>query len=84
MLSNTSFAPELKEVRDSFEKIFPSVLGVRLSARLSPGVFESVMDQAKEVSAYDDARAGTLITDLTNKLKGDALRLYEVVWEEQV
>ncbi|MDK4739419.1 hypothetical protein PH547_11095 [Rhizobium sp. CNPSo 3464] len=84
LLSNISFAPELKEVRDSFEKIFPSVLGVRLSARLSPGVFESVMDQAKEVSAYDDARAGTLITELTNKLKGDALRLYEVGWNEQV
>ena len=42
------------------------------------------MDQAKEMSAYDDARGGTLITDLTNKLKGDALRLYEVGWDEQV
>lgn len=84
LLSNISFAPELKEVRDSFEKIFPTVLGVRLSARLSRGVFENVMREAKEVSAYDDARAGTMITELTNKLKGDALRIYEIGWNEML
>lgn len=84
LLSNISFAPELKQVRDSYEKIFPTVLGVRLSARLSQGVFENVMREAKEVSTYDDARAGTMITELTNKLKGDALRIYEIGWHERV
>jgi hypothetical protein len=43
-----------------------------------------VMGQAAEVAAYDDARAGTIITELTNRLKGDALRRYEVRWEPQV
>jgi hypothetical protein len=78
LMSYVSFAPELKEVRDSFERIFPTALGVRLSARLSSNVFDKVLGQAVEVAAYDDARAGTIITDLTNRLKGDALRRYEI------
>ena len=52
-----AFAPELKEVRDGFEKIFPTALGARLSARLSSNVFDKVLGQAAEVAAYDDARA---------------------------
>ncbi len=43
LMSYISFAPELREVRESFESIFPTALGVRLSARLSTNVFETVM-----------------------------------------
>lgn len=84
LMSFISFAPELKAVRDSFERIFPTALGVRLSARLAPDVFDRVVSQASEISAYDDARAGALITSLTNKLKGDSLKIYETRWNESI
>jgi len=84
LMSYISFAPQLKEVRESFENIFPTALGVRLSARLSANVFEQVVGQAAEVATYDDARAGTMITDLTNKLKGDSLKFYEIGWHSQI
>ena len=81
LLAYISFMPELKEVRDSFERIFPTALGVRLSARLSNDVFDRVVTQASEISAYDDARAGAIITALTEKLKGDSLKIYENAWK---
>lgn len=84
LLNFISFAPELKTVRDSFERIFPTALGVRLSARLSPDVFDRVVSQASEISAYDDARAGAMIVSLTNKLKGDSLKIYETPWTESL
>jgi len=83
-MSYISLAPELAEVRASLDKIFPTALGVRLSNRMSSSVFDSVIAEAVEVSKYDDARAGTIITELTNRLKGDSIRVYEVPWREQV
>jgi hypothetical protein len=84
LLNFISFAPELKAVRDSFEHIFPTALGVRLSARLSPDIFDRVVSQASEIAAYDDARAGALITSLTNRLKGDSLKIYETNWRSDI
>jgi hypothetical protein len=46
--------------------------------------FDKVMADATELAAYDDARAGAMITELTNKLKGDSLKMYENRWVEQV
>ncbi|WP_152047602.1 hypothetical protein [Aureimonas psammosilenae] len=84
LLSYISFAPDLKKVRDSFERIFPTALGVRLSARLSGDVFDKTMEQATEAVRYDEARAGAIITTLTNKLKGDAMKRYEITWDPAV
>lgn len=84
LLSYISFAPELAEVRESFKKIFPSTLGVRLSSRLNPDVFDKIMAQANEISSYDDARSGAIIAELTEKLKNDALRMYENGWYSEV
>lgn len=80
ILNYISISPDLEEVRKSYRKIFPTVLGVRLSARLSKDVFQNVIASAAEISKVDDARAGAMITALTNELKGDAVKLYENRW----
>lgn len=80
LINYVGIAPELDEVRKSYKYIFPTALGVRLSARLSSDTFEEVIRQAAEVAPYDDARAGAMITALTNKLKGDALKVYSTKW----
>jgi hypothetical protein len=84
LLNFISLAPEHAEVVKSYRNIFPTALGVRLSARLPTEAFDKVMADATELAAYDDARAGAMITELTNKLKGDSLKMYENRWVEQV
>jgi ApbE superfamily uncharacterized protein (UPF0280 family) len=84
LLNYISLAPDHAEVVNSFRTIFPTALGVRLSARLPTETFDKVMADATEVAAYDDARAGAMITALTNKLKGDSLKIFENRWEEKV
>ena len=83
LLNYISLAPEHEEVVKSYRSIFPSVMGVRLSARLPDQTLEKVLDQAAEVAAYDDERAGAMITTYLDKLKGDQLKVYENHWNEQ-
>lgn len=80
LLNYIGVAPELEEVRKSYSKIFPTALGVRLSARLSEDTFDEVIRNAAEIAPYDDARAGAMIAALLDKLKGDALKMYVTKW----
>jgi hypothetical protein len=84
LLNYISLSPEHSEVIESYRNIFPTALGVRLSARLPSETFEGVLAEAAEVAAYDSARAGAIIAALTDKLKGDQLRVYETNWDEAV
>lgn len=78
VLNFISLAPSVEEVRKSFATIFPSLLGVRLSNRLKPEAFERVLDQIREASALGEARAKTLAAELSDKLKGDQYKTYEI------
>lgn len=80
LLNYIGIAPELQEVRDSYDKIFPTVLGPRLSARLAPEIFHKVLDDANEAAKFDPARATAIISELTEKLKSDNHKSYEVSW----
>lgn len=78
VLNFIALAPSMEAVRRSFGAIFPSLLGVRLSNRLRSDVSEKVMEKIREASALGDARARTLASELSDKLKGDQFRRYEV------
>lgn len=84
LLNYISLAPEHAEVVESYRGIFPTALGVRLSARLPSEAFEKVLMDAAEIVAVDPARAGAMIATLTDKLKGDQLKIYDNKWEESV
>lgn len=84
LLNYISFSPDHAEVVKSYRNIFPTVLGVRLSSRLPSSTFQGVLAQAAEAISYDPARAGAVIAALTDKLKGDQMKIYENKWEESV
>jgi hypothetical protein len=80
LLSYVGFAPNLAEVRKSYKTVFPSSLGVRLSYGIKTEQFEKVMRDASEISKVDDARAGAMISAMTEKLKADAYKQFDSTW----
>jgi len=81
ILTYISLAPNKGQVRKSFEKVFPSALGVRLSTGLKTGVFERVMRSAAQLDQMDDARAAAMIAKLTERLKADSVKRFDEKWE---
>ena len=81
ILNFVALSPATAEVRKSYNSVFPTVLGVKLSNRMREDVFQDVMKRAKDVRAVDEARARAMMTELSNRLKGDELKEYEVELE---
>jgi hypothetical protein len=77
ILNFIALSPTTADVRRTYENVFPSILGVRLSNRMREDVFHSVMKSAGEVGQVDDARAKVMMSELSNKLKGDFFKRYE-------
>ena len=84
LLNFISFAPSAREVLDSYREVFPTALGVRLSNRVQENTFREVMVKANEVWSVDEARAGAMITECVNALKGDTIKVYEHKWREEI
>ncbi len=80
LLNFISFAPTLSEVSSSYNTIFPSILGVKLSNRVADHTFRDVVKRANEMWSVDEARATAIISTLAEKLKGDTLKIYENEW----
>lgn len=78
VLNFISLAPSAADLRRSYETIFPSLLGVRLSNRLRPEVYADVLAKVEDAGKISDARARALVSELSDKLKGDQFRTYEV------
>ena len=78
ILNFISIAPSAEKVRASFGSIFPTLLGVRLSNRMRNDVFEKVMQSVRDASLLGEARARALASELSDKLKGDHFKRYEV------
>ena len=81
LLNYISLAPSLAKVRESFNHIFPTVLGVRLSNRMSEKDFEKIIDDANVMLDVDESRASVMMSRLSDRLKSDRSRKYEVDFE---
>ena len=81
ILNFIALAPSAEAVRKSFGEIFPTLLGVRLSNRLKPEIFEKVMQRVAEASVLGEARARALVGELSDKLKGDRFKQYEIEYK---
>lgn len=77
ILNFIALSPTMAEIRTSFNTVFPTLLGVRLSNRMRDDVFHDVMNKAKELRSVDDARAQVMMSEMSNKLKGDNYKEYE-------
>jgi hypothetical protein len=81
ILNFIAIAPSAEQVRKSYGAIFPTLLGVRLSNRLRPDIFEKVMKSVQEASVLGEARARSLASELSDKLKGDHFKRYELAYK---
>ena len=77
ILNFIALSPDSEEVRRSYETIFPTLLGVRLSNRMREDIFHDVMEKVKEAWEVDEARARAKVEDMSNRLKGDRFKRYE-------
>jgi hypothetical protein len=77
LLHFIALSPSAEKVRKSFETIFPTILGVRLSSRLREDLFKNTLTEIGEAFAVDEARAAVRLAQLSNQLKGDFLKQYD-------
>ena len=78
LLNFIALSPTTEEVRRSYEAVFPTLLGIKLSNRMREDLFHDLMKSAKDAMAVDDARARVMMGEYSNRLKGDSFKRYEV------
>jgi hypothetical protein len=76
LLNFLALAPSAAAVRTTYENIFPTVLGVKLSRRMDENAFHALMDKVREADEVDEGRKKAQIADNADKLKGDFLKDY--------
>ncbi len=84
LLNFIALSPSDENVRKSFAGVFPTLLGVKLSNRMKEEVFKSVMAGVKEAFAVDEARARVKLAELSNQLKGDFYKKYEMQFSDRM
>lgn len=70
--------PSTKAVQTSYDRIFPTILGVKLGNRMDESAFKKIISKAREV--YDDvdhSRAKVLLAKASAQLQSDFLKRYE-------
>jgi hypothetical protein len=77
LLKYIAFAPDKREVSNSYNEIFPTVLGVSLSKRVDKTVLHAGLTAAREAYSVDESRARAIIKELADKLMSDQIRIYE-------
>lgn len=76
LLNYLTLAPSAQQARRDFAEIFPSMLGIQLSKRMTPAAFADFMDRVREAEQMDDARRMVEMGKLSNQLKSDFGRQY--------
>lgn len=78
ILNFVALSPNFEEVRKSYNTVFPSLLGVRLANRMREDIFHDVMGKAREYLEIDEARVKVILATMSNTLKGDTNKQYDV------
>lgn len=76
LLNYLTLAPSAHKTRQDFANIFPSLLGIQLSKRMSPTAFAEFMDRVHDAEQLDEARRVVEMGKLSNQLKSDFNRQY--------
>lgn len=84
LVSFIGSSPSCEEVRRSFNDVFPTLLGVRLSNRMKEHDFKKIITEANKALCVDDARAEVMLSQLSDKIKSDTARVFDQAFEEPV
>ena len=82
ILNFVALSPKMEEVRRSYNSIFPTLLGIRLSNRMREEIFADVMNRVQELGDLDEARTKSKMIELSSKLKGDNYKTYEAGFDK--
>lgn len=77
LLNFIALSPTTEEIRRSYEAVFPTLLGIKLSNRMREDLFHGLMKDAKDAMEVDDARARVMMGEYSDRLKGDFFKEYE-------
>ena len=76
LLNFLALSPKAAEVRETYKKIFPTMLGIRLAKRTDPGVLERMIKEVQTVQRYEEGRRSVAIAQLADALKSDFEKQY--------
>lgn len=71
-----SLMPTKKEVKDTYKNIFPTMMGIQMSGRISPTEYYKLLNNIDNAKQLQPGRLEVLIEDTINKLKSDFVRRY--------
>lgn len=70
--------PSVKAIQESYESIFPSILGVKLGNRMEERAFKAIISNAREVhDEIDESRAKVVLANASSQLQSDFFKQYE-------
>ena len=70
--------PSKKSVQDSYENVFPTILGVKLGNRMDESAFKKIISNARDIhDGVDESRAKVLLARASAQLQSDFLKQYE-------
>jgi hypothetical protein len=84
LINYIAYNPTTDEVRQSLKSIFPSLLGIRLGARMDTKTLETVLKQLREAYAVDQARATAMVTEHSDALKSGKVRQFALKYTSAV
>ncbi len=74
LINYIAYNPTDENVRESLKTIFPSILGLRLGARLDAKTLTHVMDNIRKAHEVDPPRAAAIVAEHADALKSDKMR----------
>jgi len=77
LLHYIALVPSRKDVKETYKSVFPTILGIKLSGRISPDEYHKLLRRIKECAEEEPARLKVKIEEEINKLKGDFIREYD-------
>ncbi len=76
LLNFIALAPNAAQVRETYEKVFPSLQGLRLGKRMKESAFIELMKKVDEAAAMEDGRVQAEVSKIVDHLKGDFAKEY--------
>jgi hypothetical protein len=83
LLNFIALSPNTAQIRATYARIFPSMLGIRLARRMDEKAFHELMDGMKGFEGWDEGRKVAGLHDLADRLKADFDKKYAVSLRQQ-
>jgi hypothetical protein len=71
LLNFFSLSPSVRDIRESYKTIFPSVMGIQMGNRLPDELFHKVLAQVDVWKGQEDGRVSAKIRTLCDRLKAE-------------